>query len=67
LTLKRKQNQTWLEAGIELAKSYRLAEEFLSAYHTYRKQGATEADAVWSACYDWDILDYQQSQEEDHK
>ena len=53
LTLKKKQNQTWLEVGLDQAKSYGLGEEFLSAYHT--------------ACYDWDILDYQQSQEEDHK
>jgi hypothetical protein len=64
LTLKRKQNQTWFEAALDQAKSYNLAEEFLSAYQAYIKLGATEEDAVWSACYDWDILDYQHSEDE---
>ena len=57
LTLKRKQNQTWFEAGLAQAQSYGLAEEFLTAYHHYIKLGATEEDAVWFACYDWDVLD----------
>lgn len=60
LVLRKFENETWLEAALRRADEYELGGEVLQAYDAGRKNGESEADAAWGACYEWDVLEYRE-------
>ena len=51
----KKDNETWLEWVLEIAKEYKLQDEVEKSYHKYINEGYDEEHSACMALYDWDI------------
>jgi len=63
LVLSRNENETWLQAALRMAKPYGMESEVEVDYHHFVSCGMEESEAAWSACEEWDILEYQPNEE----
>ncbi len=59
LVLHKKEGETWKQAALRQASSFKLQDEVTTAYNNYTKNGMPKEEAAWCACYDWDLLDYE--------
>ena len=51
--------ESWYQAGLRYAKAYGLEGEFNDSYNYSKIKGEGEADAVYYALSEWDLLDYE--------
>ena len=59
LMMKRADGESWYEAGLRYAKRHGLEGEFNDSYNYSKIKGEKEADAVYYALSEWDLLDYE--------
>ena len=59
LVLERKNNETWLQAALRMAKPYGLEYEVEDDYHIFIQDGETESEAAYMACEQWDVLEFE--------
>ena len=59
LSMKREDGESWYQAGLRYAKGYGLEGEYNDAYNYAKLKGEGEADAVYYALSEWDLLDYE--------
>lgn len=59
LVLTRKDNESWLQAALRYAEPWGLEGEVEDCYHNFLKEGYNEEVAAFEACYEWDILDFE--------
>ena len=59
LRVKREDDESWYQAGLRYAKEYGLQGEFNDSYNYSKIEGKGEADAVFYALSEWDLLDYE--------
>lgn len=57
LNLVRQADESWRDAVKRYAQKFGLEDEALRSYDDYVRNGVTEPEAAWDACYDWDVLD----------
>ena len=57
LVLKRLEGETWRDAALRQAAKYGLEEE---VKYAYRKYTGEECDRWFAACYDWDVLVFEE-------
>jgi len=58
LVLSKREDQTWRDAAIEQARRYGMERDVTEYFDRFIAAGDDEAEAAWSACYEWDVLDY---------
>jgi hypothetical protein len=63
LVLAKAEGETWRDAAVRYARAYGLGAEVAADYERFRKSGDSEAAAAWSACYEWDVLDFRDEPE----
>ena len=59
LTLRRKRDETWLDAALRRSEYNELQAEVRAEYDAALAQGATDAQAAWSALEMWDLLAFE--------
>lgn len=59
LTLRRKRDETWLDAALRRADNYGLRSDIRVTYHKHKAAGATDAQAAWAALSDLDLLQHE--------
>jgi len=59
LTLRRKRDETWLEAAIRIAEPVGLHTEVVAEYDAAVDLNATMAQSAWAALYTWDLLPFE--------
>ena len=57
-------HEPWRFAVIRYAEPYGLEEDALAAFDKYIEEDIPEPDAAWYALYDWDLLDYAETEEQ---
>ncbi len=58
LRLSRKPDQSWRDAAIEQAKRFGMEDDVAEYFDRFKAAGDSDEDAAWSACHEWDVLDY---------
>lgn len=58
LRVLRQDDESWRDCVIRYAEPWGLEDECLEIYDEELAKGATEAQAAWAACYEWDVLDF---------
>ena len=59
LTLRRKEDETWLDAALRRAEDHDLIVEVQAEYDASRAKGASEAQSAWGALHTWDLLAFE--------
>lgn len=57
LGIRRQEDETWYDCAMRYAKKYDLESEVKDDYDQGIKDGDSEEEAAWGACYEWDILE----------
>lgn len=60
LVLHRNDGESWKEAALRKADEYGLKPEVEQVYEKEIGEGIPPRAAAWTACYEWDILDYEE-------
>lgn len=55
LYISKASKETWLDAAKRWARPFGLEEEIQDSYHKLIKEGNSEEDAAFGACYEWDV------------
>lgn len=58
LRLSRKPDQSWRDAAIDQARRHGMERDVTEDYDRFVAAGDDPAEAAWSACYEWDVLDF---------
>jgi hypothetical protein len=58
LRLTRKANQSWRDAAIEQARRFGMEDDVTEYFDRFIAARDSESEAAFSACYEWDVLDY---------
>jgi hypothetical protein len=58
LRLSRKPDQTWRDAAIEQARRHGMERDVTEDFDRFKAAGDSDEEAAWSACYEWDVLDF---------
>lgn len=59
LTLRRKRDETWLEAALRISEAKGLRTEVEAEYDAAMALHATMAQSAWAALYTWDLLPFE--------
>jgi len=57
LGLRKRDDETWLDAALRMAKPWGLEHEIRTWYGYAIENGRPEDEAAWDACYEWDVLE----------
>lgn len=57
LKAERLENETWRQCVERYARKYGLESEALDYFDNEIRRGEKEADAAWTALYEWDLLE----------
>lgn len=55
--IRRREDETWLEAALRLARPYQLEKEVREDYERFVSRGVSDEEAAWAAAYEWDIAE----------
>lgn len=58
LRLSRKPDQSWRDAAIEQARRFGMESDVAEYFDRFKAAGDTDSEAAWSACHEWDVLDF---------
>lgn len=64
LGIRRQDGETWLEAALRIAAKYGMAREVKEEYDELRQRGVSEEEAAWAACYEWDVAELLEDDDE---
>jgi hypothetical protein len=56
LVLRRREGESWLEAAQRHAEPHGLSDIVTAVFLRLVREGETERDAAFEACFEWDIL-----------
>lgn len=59
LVVKRLEGETWKQAALRYAAKHGLAEEVAETFDELVGGGMVAEQATWSACVDWNIVDFE--------
>lgn len=59
LILKKTEEETWRQCALRYASEYGLDFEVEASMDKFLSQDASEQEAAYNACYEWDLLDYE--------
>lgn len=57
LGIRRQEGETWKDAAFRIARVHGLEHEVMDVYEAEIARGASEEEAAWTACYDWDVCE----------
>ena len=58
LQVKRLEGESWRDTVVRYAEPFGLVEAALKEYEEVLSGGGHEAEAAWSALYEWDLIDF---------
>lgn len=56
LGMTKEKDETWRECALRYARPWGMEHEVAETYDAEIRSGSDEAEAAWTACYEWDVL-----------